>query len=76
MAKGKAVIALRDHLRDYGVFVATANKKRIAENIADVRENEIFHEQIEAEIDYQMKKGIIFKSQFNPDPTKKQGSAY
>ncbi|KAH6667382.1 hypothetical protein B0J14DRAFT_642344 [Halenospora varia] len=75
-AKAKAVTILRDYLRDHGVFVAIANKRRIAENLADVCENEEFHEWTEEEVEYQMRNGNVFRSRFNPDPTRKEGSVY
>jgi hypothetical protein len=77
-AGGRLITALRDHLRDHGVFVAIANQRRIAENLAEVcdsRKDE-YHEWTEEEVEYQMRNGNVFRSRFNPDPTRKEGSIY
>ena len=54
MVKPKAIKKLRNHLRDHRVFVAIANKKRIAENIAEVYKdkNDTFYKQTVEEIKY------------------------
>ena len=57
---------LRNHLREYGVYVQR-DRRRIADNLAAIFTEDEYHERTETEANEQMKISKIFHSQWNPN---------
>ena len=65
MAENADVRALRDHMRMYGVY-APKDGRRIAANLAEIVEQDEYHEWTEDEVNHHLRHYTEFHSRWNP----------
>ena len=75
LTKVEWVKNLRDFLRDHGVYIPM-ERKRIAEELANLVHEEEYHEWTTEEVAQQLKNSSQFRSRWNPDTTRIPGSRW